>query len=81
VFYRKMTGMKLWIVVAVLLAMPVVQAAESVDSTFDRLAKVDVFAFWAICKRSAMRWSASAPSMATDLRSFRNRCAPRRRRC
>jgi hypothetical protein len=45
VFYRKMTGMKLWIVVAVLLAMPVVQAAESVDSTFDRLAKVDVFAF------------------------------------
>jgi hypothetical protein len=37
--------MRLWIVAAVLLAMAIALEAESVDSTFDRVAKVDVFAF------------------------------------
>jgi len=37
--------MRLWIVAAVFLAMAIAQAAESVDATFDRLAKADVFAF------------------------------------
>src|SRR6202011_4288715 len=44
-FYREMTRMRLWILAAVLLPIAIAQAAESVDPTFKRLAKGDVFAF------------------------------------
>jgi hypothetical protein len=37
--------MRLWITVAVLVAVSIAQAGESLDSTFNRLAKVDRFAF------------------------------------
>jgi hypothetical protein len=37
--------MKIWIIATLLLAIAMAQATESVDSTLERLAKVDIFAF------------------------------------
>jgi hypothetical protein len=37
--------MRLWIAVAVLVLASIAQAGQSIDSVFDRLAKVDQFAF------------------------------------
>ena len=42
---HRMTRIRLWIVAAVLVAMAIAQVAEPVDSVFDRLSKVEIFAF------------------------------------
>jgi hypothetical protein len=43
-----MTRMRLWIILAVLLLAAIAQAGEPADSTIERLAKVDRFAFGGI---------------------------------